>query len=73
MENNIIRENLSDELLYLFNTGKCYQAYRSFGAHIVDDGVQFTVWVPGVQGVKVSGDFNNWAPGEDARLHQLPS
>ena len=71
MENNIIRENLSDELLYLFNTGKCYQAYRSFGAHIVDDGVQFTVWVPGVQGVKVSGDFNNWAPGEEARLHQL--
>ena len=71
MENNIIRENLSDELLYLFNTGKCYQAYRSFGAHIVDDGVQFTVWAPGVQGVKVSGDFNNWAPGEDARLQQL--
>lgn len=58
MKNNIIREKLSDELLYLYNTGKLYHAYRSFGAHLVDDGVQFTVWAPGVKSVMVTGDFN---------------
>ncbi len=71
MKNNIIRENLSDELLYLFNTGKCYQAYKAFGAHMIDDGVQFTVWVPGVRSVRVSGDFNGWNPGEDSALELL--
>ena len=71
MKNNIIRENLSDELLYLYNTGKLYHAYRTFGAHIVDDGVEFTVWVPGVKGVRVTGDFNGWNPGDDAVMEQL--
>lgn len=71
MNSNFIRESLSDELLYLFNTGKCYQAFRSFGAHIVDNGVQFTVWVPGVRGVSVSGDFNSWMPDDRSRLEQL--
>lgn len=71
MNNNIIRESLSDELLYLFNTGKCYQAFRSFGAHIVDNGVQFTVWVPGVRSVSVSGDFNSWRPDDESRLEQI--
>ena len=55
-----IREKLTDELLYLFNTGKLYHAYRTFGAHAVDGGVQFTVWVPDVRAVRVTGDFNGW-------------
>ena len=71
MKRNIIRESLSDELLYLYNTGKCYHAYRTFGAHIIDGGVQFTVWVPGVRSVRVTGDFNNWAPDENAVLGQI--
>ena len=68
---------LTDELIYLFNEGKYYNAYNTFGAHpdeeIVtergDDGkarqvkvggVRFTVWAPGVESVRVTGDFNGW-------------
>ena len=59
---NSVSEKLSNELLYLFNTGKLYHAYRTFGAHKVDDGVQFTVWAPDVNSVRVTGDFNGWDP-----------
>ena len=54
------REKLTNELLYLYNTGKLYHAYRSFGAHIADGGVQFTLWAPDVRSVRVTGDFNGW-------------
>ncbi len=64
MKNNIIRNQLTEETLYLYNTGKLYHAYRTFGAHIVDGGVQFTVWVPDVTSVKVVGDFNDWGNSE---------
>ena len=57
---NKIKANLTSELLYLFNSGKLYHAYRTWGAHIVDDGVQFTVWAPDVRAVYVCGDFNAW-------------
>ena len=55
-----IREQLSNELLYLFNNGKLHHAYRTFGAHIADGGVQFTLWAPDVKSVRVTGDFNGW-------------
>jgi 1,4-alpha-glucan branching enzyme len=55
-----IREKLTNELLYLYNTGKLHHAYRTFGAHISDGGVQFTLWAPDVKSVRVTGDFNNW-------------
>ena len=71
MKENSIRQLLSDELLYLFNTGKCYHAYRTFGAHPVDDGTQFTIWVPGVRGVRVTGDFNGWNPYESYALEMI--
>ena len=54
------REKLTNELLYLYNTGKLHHAYRTFGAHIEDGGVQFTLWAPDVKSVRVSGDFNGW-------------
>ena len=54
------REKLTDELLFLYNTGKLYHAYRTFGAHIEDGGVQFTLWAPDVRSVRVTGDFNGW-------------
>ena len=66
---NKIREKISDELIYLYNTGKLHHAYRVFGAHPVDGGVQFTLWVPGVRSVKVVGDFNDW--GGDDYLEQI--
>ena len=60
-----IRDLISKELIYLYNTGKLHHAYRSFGAHLDDDGVQFTVWAPGVRSVRVTGDFNDWQPWND--------
>ena len=57
---NNTREKLTNELIYLYNTGKLYHAYRTFGAHIEDGGVQFTIWVPDVKSVSVTGDFNSW-------------
>ena len=53
-------DKLTNELLYLYNTGKLYHAYRTFGAHIEDGGVQFTLWAPDVRSVSVTGDFNGW-------------
>ena len=71
---SLIRDNLTDELLYLYNTGKLYHAYRTFGAHICDGGVQFTVWAPDVRAVRVSGDFNGWNPWDSgALMEQLGS
>ena len=73
MENKI-REKLSDELLYLYNTGKLYHAYETFGAQIVKGGVQFTVWAPDTRGVRVIGDFNGWdAYAEHAWMEPLGS
>jgi 1,4-alpha-glucan branching enzyme len=71
MKDNIIRKLLSNELLYLFNTGKCYHAFRTFGAHPLEDGTQFTVWVPGVRGVRIAGDFNGWHPDDQYALEQI--
>ncbi|MBR2546733.1 MAG: 1,4-alpha-glucan branching protein GlgB [Eubacterium sp.] len=62
---------LTDELIYLFNEGKYYNAYNTFGAHLDEEyifnagerpasGVRFTVWAPGVESVRVVGDFNGW-------------
>lgn len=74
-----VSEQLSDELLYLYNTGKCYHAYKSLGAQIttaeVDGkttpGVQFTVWAPDVKSVHVVGDFNNWECCNEGRLEPI--
>lgn len=54
--------NLTPEKLYLFNRGAYYHAYRTFGAHLVQGGVRFTVWCPDAASVGVVGDFNNWIP-----------
>ena len=62
---------LSGELIYLYNNGKCYHAYRTFGAHPVDDGTQFTIWIPGVRNVKVTGDFTDWIPGAGIDLEMI--
>ena len=56
----VTRDKLTNELLYLYNTGKLHHAYRTFGAQPEDGGTQFTVWAPDVKGVRVSGDFNGW-------------
>ncbi len=69
MFRNEFSNTLSDELLFLYNIGKCYFAYRNWGAHLVtsvDDkgkktkGAQFTVWAPDVKSIRVIGDWNEW-------------
>lgn len=68
---NPIRRQLTNELIYLYNTGKLHHAYRTFGAHIAGGGVQFTVWAPDVRCVRVIGDFNSWnISDEDTLLTQ---
>ena len=59
---------LNKERIYLFNQGSYQNAYELLGAHPAtedgQDGVRFTVWVPGAKRVNVMGDFNGWS--EDA-------
>ncbi len=45
-----------------FFTGSEFFAFEYFGAHIYGENVTFRVWAPGVRGVAVLGDFNNWTP-----------
>ncbi len=57
---------MNSEVLYYFNQGKLYDAYRFFGAHLEKDengnilGTRFTVWAPHAKSVSVMGEFNNF-------------
>ncbi|MCL1917268.1 MAG: 1,4-alpha-glucan branching enzyme [Peptococcaceae bacterium] len=51
-----------------FSDGRALGCYRGFGAHVVDDGVFFAVWVPGAKRVRVVGDFNQWEDSHNMRL-----
>ncbi|WP_044401147.1 1,4-alpha-glucan branching protein GlgB [Lacinutrix sp. Hel_I_90] len=48
----------------LFKSGKHYNLYEKFGAHLVthdaEEGVYFAVWAPSAKTVSVIGDFNLW-------------
>lgn len=50
--------------VYLFNEGKNYHSYNTFGAHFVKEeesfGVRFTLWAPAAEKVVVVGEFNDW-------------
>lgn len=49
--------------------GKCADAYKYLGAHVVKDkkkeqtGVMFRVYAPMAKTIEVLGDFNNWSVG----------
>jgi 1,4-alpha-glucan branching enzyme len=64
---------LSQEDLYLFNTGQLFHAYRNLGAHATEwsgkSGVRFAVWAPNARSVSVVGDFNSWN-GSDYRMEK---
>jgi 1,4-alpha-glucan branching enzyme len=51
-----------------FCQGRAMRCYRGFGAHVVDDGVSFAVWVPEAKRVRVVGDFNGWENSHDMSL-----
>jgi 1,4-alpha-glucan branching enzyme len=59
--------------LHLFGQGQHWQIWKRMGAHLDKlqgvDGVRFALWAPGVPGVSVVGDFNQW----DGRLHPMRS
>ena len=61
----LISEKLK-EALDLFNRGKNYESYHTFGNKREEMGVRFTVWAPNAQEVAVVGDFNDWK--EDTKL-----
>jgi 1,4-alpha-glucan branching enzyme len=64
MAENNIGARLDERLLYLYNEGKYYYSYQTFGAHPVIEaghqGVRFTVWAPNVKSIRVIGDYNAW-------------
>jgi 1,4-alpha-glucan branching enzyme len=62
---------VSDTDLYLHTEGTLLEAYRTFGAHLVEvegvRGVRFAVWAPNAENVTVTGEFNEW----DIRRHPM--
>jgi 1,4-alpha-glucan branching enzyme len=62
---------ISDHDLFLFNSGKLHQAWRTLGAQPVTregvPGTRFAVWAPNAERVSVVGDFNRW----DGRIHPM--
>jgi 1,4-alpha-glucan branching enzyme len=72
MKNKVQTYSLfTDFDISLFKSGKHYNLYKKFGAHILTlDGVEgtyFSVWAPSAKSVSVIGDFNYWNENE----HQL--
>ena len=39
--------------------------YRVHGAHVVENGVRFSVWAPNAREVSIIGDGNGWTLGQD--------
>lgn len=54
---------------YEFYTGKEFEAYEYFGAHITKNGVMFRTFAPAARNISVIGDFNNWQPYNMTRVH----
>jgi 1,4-alpha-glucan branching enzyme len=55
---------LTDFELHLHGEGTNHEAYRTFGAHLVEHegvrGARFAVWAPNAEVVTLIGDFNAW-------------
>lgn len=58
---------ISEDAIYLFNTGEAQQAYATFGCHYIAelDAHRFLVWAPNARAVSVVGDFNGWNPSKN--------
>ena len=52
--------HISQDDIWLFKEGKHNSLYNKLGAHIVCDGVHFSVWAPNATSIWVIGDFNGW-------------
>ncbi|MCF0105016.1 MAG: 1,4-alpha-glucan branching enzyme, partial [Eggerthellaceae bacterium] len=58
------KNTITKDELYLFAQGTLYKAWETFGAHIKNGGVEFTLWCPWVKSVSVCGSFNDWNQDE---------
>ncbi len=62
-----VQDKTAELPVYLFKQGNNFEAFRFFGAHIIERGgeagVVFRVWAPHAAAISVVGDFNNWKPG----------
>jgi 1,4-alpha-glucan branching enzyme len=58
---------LAPAVLHLFNEGRYFQAYESFGAHTNEssDLTSFALWAPNASAVHVIHDGNGWDPTSD--------
>lgn len=67
----------SDYDIYLFHSGKHYNAYEFMGAHGATEkrrrGVRFTTWAPNAQSINIVGDFNNWNISDEYALEKVTS
>jgi 1,4-alpha-glucan branching enzyme len=60
--------SLGDMDLHLISEGRHERLWTVLGAHVRHDfgvpGTSFAVWAPRARGVRLRGDFNNWADRE---------
>ena len=65
----MIKNDIPQDEIYLFNIGEAQQAYATFGCHRVNESGlhRFLVWAPNAREVSVVGDFNGW----DGRVHPM--
>lgn len=72
----ILRRSSMD--LYEFYSGRCFDAYKELGAHVVKQekgkkkeilGTSFVTFAPNALGVNITGEFNNWSETVMERCH----
>lgn len=61
-QRELIEKYVSNDDIYLYNTGNAQRAYHAFGCRYIPDcGLhRFVVWAPHAREVSVVGDFNGW-------------
>ena len=70
----MIKNDIPQDEIYLFNIGEAQQAYATFGCHRVNESGlhRFLVWAPNAREVSVVGDFNGWDASRN-RMERLDS
>jgi len=59
-----------ENILESFFEGSCYNAYKYFGAHPLDNGYVFRVYAPNAKEIELVGDFNNWN-GSNHKMNKI--
>ena len=61
-DTELIRKHVSQDDVYLFNTGNARRAWLLFGCHWLPEERlhRFVVWAPNARSVSLVGDFNGW-------------